>query len=280
MKIEKHYFEVPLHTSKYFNSCWTKINSEEQSFRALTEDPGFCYSDAVAIITGLLITFESVIGIVLNVLVILAVLRSKDIRKEYLTPSMLSIAITDFIFSACVIPVSASRFFSRDVPFPSYCHVTAYIGHVLWLLSALNLLGISLLRCFAVFFPWKTSNISFNYVCRITPLINWILSILAVLPTFLEKNGRFGLECRSFLCKIIDVDVEGNPTDFSPMLMYFIVIITSGNIMLLLALVTFFRVSYHSKNMFNQLKDASMDLAMQMLEKEKKVGRRGRGKGG
>jgi hypothetical protein len=86
----------------------------------------------------------------------------------------------------------------------------------------------------------------------------------------LGQYGRFGLECRSFICKLIDVDFNGNPTDFKPMKVYFIVIISGGIIMLLLNLVAFFRVSYYSKNMFNQMKDINMDLAMQMLDREKK----------
>jgi len=273
MKFEKHYIEVALTTSNYFNSCWTKINPIAPTIRALTEDPDFCYSDEVAITTGLFLTLEFIAGSILNFLVILAVLRSKDIRKEYLTPSILSIAITDFIFSAYVIPVSAIKFFSRDMPFPAVCEFTAFTAHSLWLLSALNLLGISVMRCFVVFFPWNITNKKFKYACRIWPVLSWIISFLAMLKPLLGKYGRFGLECRSFLCKLIDVDFNGNTTHFDPMKMYFIFVISSGIIMLLLTIVAFFRVSYYSKSMFNQMKDINMDIAKQMLNKEKSFGK-------
>ena len=273
MKIEKHYFEVDLHTSKYFNSCWTNVNPEALSYRVLTENPGFCYSEAVAIMTGLFNMFESVVGVILNLLVILAALRNKDIRKEYLTPSILSIAVTDLILSAYVIPLTAIKFLSRDMPFPAVCEFGSFTGHVLWVLSALNLLGIAVLRCFAVFFPWKTKNKCFKYICRIWPLLSWIISIVVMLPTLLKKYGRFGLECRSFMCKIIDVDFEGNLTHLNPVGVYMIIITTIGILIFLLNLVNYFRVSYYSKTMFNQMKDVNMKLARQMLGKEKKVGK-------
>ena len=230
---------MPLNSSNYFNSCWTKINYKEPTPRALTEDPGFVYSDEVAITIGSFQTLECIVGSILNLLVILAVLRSKDIRKEYITPSLLSIAITDFIFSAYSIPVSAIKFFSRDMPFPNGCEFTAFTGHTLWLLSTLNLLGISVMRCFVVFFPWYITKREFKYACRIWPVLNWIISILAMMQPLRGQYGRFGLECRSFICKLIDVDYNGNPTQFEPMRIYFITVILCGIIMLLLNVVAF-----------------------------------------
>ena len=273
LKVENRYFEVALNTSNYFNSCWTNINTTEWGGRALTEDPDFVYSDAVAIMTGLFTTFESILGIVLNLLVILSVLRSKDIRKEYLTPSILSIAITNFIFSVYIIPLTAIKFFIGDMPLPTGCEFRSFIGHALWILSALNLFVIAVLRCFAVFFPLRTTNKSFYYVCSIWPLLNWIKSILVMLPTLLGINGRFGLECRSFMCKMIDVDFEGHLPHLHPLIMYMIIIMTIGTVMFSLNLVTYFRVWYHSKNMFNQMKDVNMELARQMFGREKEFGK-------
>ena len=94
-----------------------------------------------------------------------------------------------------------------------------------------------------------------------------------MLPTLLKKYGRFGLECRSFMCKIIDVDFEGNLTHLNPVGMYMIIITTIGILIFLLNLVNYFRVSYYSKTMFNRMKNVNMELARQMLGKEKKVGK-------
>lgn len=273
MKIENHYSEVDLYTSNHFNTCWTKIDPLEPTFHDVLEDPGFSYSHSVALIAGILHTFESIGGSILNFLIILVVLRSKNIREENLTPSILSIAITDLIFSVYVIPVSAVTFFIRDVPFPEACTITAFTSHALWILSALNRLGISVFRCFAVLFPMKTKHKILKYVCRTLPLFGWLISILSVLPTFFRQYGRFGLECRSFMCRLIDVDTEGNPTEFNPRHMYFIIIAGTGSTIILLNVLLFSQVSYYSKNMLNQVNEINKDIGNLMLKNEKKAGK-------
>ena len=283
----RHYLEVNL-TSKHFKKCWTKIdpNSEigtrlsadpslvdSDCAQDLFRDPDFMYSETEAMTAGGFNTLQSIVGSILNCMVILAILRSTDLRKEYLTPCILSIAITDFLFSIVVLPVMAITFFQKDIPVSFGCSFSGFIGYTLFLISALNLLVIAALRCFAVYFPRKTMEKPFVYVCRAAPILGWVVAIIFMLPTLIGKFGQFGLECRTFRCKHIDMDIEGNVMSSDPTAIYFTVIIASGTIMLLLNVATVLRVSTQSIKMYKTIALTNKEEALKTLKKERKVGK-------
>ena len=232
MKVtERHYFEVDIDSAKHFDKCWTKIDPKSEigvrlsadpllehsdSAHDLFHNPEFMYSETGAMTAGGFNTLQGIVGAILNCMIILAILRNTDLRKEYLTPCIFSIAITDFLFSISVLPVMAMTFFQKDFPLSFGCQSPAFIGYTLFLISALNLLVIAALRCFAVYFPRKTRTKPFVYICRTAPIFVWVMAILFMLPTLIGKFGQFGLECSTFRCKHIDMDIEGNPMNSHP----------------------------------------------------------------
>ena len=77
----------------------------------LSNATDWVYSPAESIFAGLGATFQSITGFTLNLLVILALIRTPSIRKEYLTPFILSLAATDMIYSTFTLPIIAARDF-------------------------------------------------------------------------------------------------------------------------------------------------------------------------
>ena len=196
-----HFHEVPLDSSEYFNTCWTKINfsqgvENEMVDLGILADPNWEYGDAEAATAGVFNLLESIGGIILNSMIILVIMRNPKIRQEYLTPSILSISVIDFFFSVYILPIMTTIFFTKDVPFTTGCKTYGYIGYSLWLSVALNLLGIGILRSYVIFFPQNVKQKRFQYACKLTPIGGWIIGFLTLFPTFLGKFGQFAIECR------------------------------------------------------------------------------------
>ena len=266
-----HFHEVPLLTSDYFNTCWTKIDFMTE--RYISDDPSFHYTYAQSVTEGVSNIVLSISGIILNLIVILAILRNKDIRKEYLTPSILSISCTDLFFSLLSIPALSIIALTGDVPFPSGCQFGSYVGYGLWLCSAFNLVGIAVLRCFAVYFPMKVRSIKFKYACKVLPIMGWIISFIALIPTLAGKFGRFGLECKSFRCQIIDIGEDREATKLSPLKCYSGTILSCGILMFLFNVSTFGQIRKHSRSLFKKIKAINLDIAKDISNKEKCVGK-------
>ena len=264
---------VTINTSKYFDQCWLKVDPCSNFPLVRSTDPSYVFSDTESILFGVYDIFLSVFGSAMNLLVILAILRSSELRKEYLTPSILSIALNDFIFSCGILPVTSLLGFMKDLPLPYGSELYGFITFVLWQGSIFNLLEVAILRCVVVFFPQICQTQNFSRACIIGPVLAWILSILALVPVLSRQYGRFGFICKLFAIGIIGVDEYGNALSPHPFKMYMVVIIISGLLLILLNVITFFQVSRKTRKLFLQIKDVNLESGKKVLQKEKDIGK-------
>ena len=272
VEIFRHYHPVPLNSSKYINTCWTKLNFLNSTF-SHSSDPSYYYTYNQAMTEGVLNSLLAISGVVLNLIVIFVIMRNSGIRKEYLTPSFLSIAISDLMFSSVIIPALCIVSFTEDVPFITGCPSLTYFGFALWLCSALNLVGISVLRCFAVYFSRKLDTRGFMHACRIIPLLGWVISFLVLIPTLAGKFGQFALECKSYRCIMIDINKHCNAIEISPLNCYVLMIIVCGILAFLFNSATFGRIRKHSSKLFKRMKTIDFEIAQNISKKEKSVGK-------
>ena len=114
-----HYHRVPF-TGLSMDHCYLKVDMESM----LDNSTASCYSTAESIIGGLGATFEGIAGTFLNALVILALLKNASLRKEYLTPSIVSLATTDLLFSMVTLPMVAIRYFVQYVFYTNIVIIT------------------------------------------------------------------------------------------------------------------------------------------------------------
>ena len=267
-----HYYdEIPLNYSGYFNTCWIKNDLEVNSSFLQSNDTRFVYSDAESITAGILHTFESIAGIVLNFFVFMAVVRNKGLRKEYFTPFIVSMAISDFIFSAYPVTLIAIGYFIRDMPLPGGCKNAAFTGGF-WCCSGVSHVGIAVLRCFAIYFPRQTDSRIFQYACKLTPIMGWVISLSLALLTLIRNSGKYGLECKSFKCAYFETDLEGNVTKQRNGMTFWLVLI-SGIAIVLLNVASYLQVRKQSKNISMAIKDINLDAGMKIIKRERKVGK-------
>ena len=136
--------------------------------------------------------------------------------------------------------------------------------------SALNLLGIAGLRYLMVYFPGKTQSSKFQQASKIIPMLAWVVSFLWLLLTGIGKYGQFGLDCKILMCKFINQNLDGSKSN--PEKAYALGIIGIGVFILLLNILTYVRISAHTRSMLTGIESAGEELTKKILEKERKLG--------
>ena len=103
---ENHYDLVQLSDS-FMTECYLKVGE------GIDNTTSCVYSDATSMIGGLGSLFIATVGFILNFLVICALMKTPNLRKEYLTPFLISLVLIDILFSTIALPMTAVRYFAR-----------------------------------------------------------------------------------------------------------------------------------------------------------------------
>ena len=109
-----HYRRVNLKDA-HMDICYLKVdmNLNWTDFGLTDDSTDYVYSEGESILAGLGATFQAIAGTILNLLVIVALLKNTNLRKEYLTPAIISLSVTDLLFSVITLPALAHRYFSQ-----------------------------------------------------------------------------------------------------------------------------------------------------------------------
>ena len=201
--------------------CWIKLNASSNVYTFQKNDDDLEFNDiqyAETVAAGVVVTIESIGGSLLNLLVIIALLRNPQLRKEYLTPFIISNAMTDFLFSSIPLAALSIRCFLMKWPNIS-CSWIMVLGLGTWICSAWNLLGVALIRCYLIHRKKMSTSKYFKYSSIIIPVLAWIISFGTIAPTFFGVNGRFGLSCKLQVCILVNVDCSGNSLDYEPLVL-------------------------------------------------------------
>ena len=221
---------VKINTSEYFDYCWLNVDPNSSIPIVRSTDPSYVYSNTETIVFGIGYIPFSVIGAIMNLLVILAILRSVELRKEYLTPSILSMALNDFLFSVYTIPVASLLCFMKDLPLPLGCDLYGFVTLVLWQGSLFNLLEVAILRCVVVCYPKVVQNQNFPRACTIAPIMVWVFSALSLVHVLSRQYGHFGFECKTFTCNVIGIDETGRALSPHPLEIFMAIEIITDNL--------------------------------------------------
>ena len=265
---------VRLNSSKYFEMCWnqTDLDSNLSSFDVL--DTSFVYSKSEAYVAGFVNGVQSIVGTILNMLVIIALLRNSELRKQPLTPSIISISITDLLFSGYILSVATIHWFSADMPSTSDCQIFAFVLYGLWLCSALNLVGIAVIRLLVVYFPWKYKATERKKRFWILPLLGWLISVIWLIPTLIGVFGQFGFECRTFKCRFINVNKGTGGIKINPERTFSMMVLSIGTILLVLNIATYLKLKMKSKAAYDSIRENKDRAAIKRVHaREKKVER-------
>ena len=255
--------------------CWIKLNASSNVYTFQKNDDDLEFNDiqyAETVAAGVVVTIESIGGSLLNLLVIIALLRNPQLRKEYLTPFIISNAMTDFLFSSVILPTLSIRCFRMKWPNIS-CSWILFLGSGTWICSAWNLLGVALIRYYLIHRKTMSTSKYFKYSSIIIPVLAWIISFCILAPTFFEANGRFGLSCKLQACILVNVDSRGVSLDHEPVRLFAGHLIIVGLIFLGLNLATYWMVARQSRTLIQGMDGVHEETLRRILEKERKVGK-------
>lgn len=262
-------------SSKSADTCWMRIDLNSTNEFLRSTDPGLAVSSIPSTIAGSINVLQCILGISLNALVIWILLSRRSVRKEYLAPSLLSISITDFVFSAYNLPLSAYLYLNREHPLSSNgCGVYALITFGTYFCSALNLFGISFLRTIAVFSSSMTKSSRFRYICILTPITGWIVALMMFLPSAIGKWGQFGLECKSLWCHWVpyDSDERRVGTTYTPKTLAIPQLFVCGVAILGMNVATFLKIKNGARKIATGFKDTTIGMSKKMMQRERKAG--------
>ena len=160
----------------------------------------------VALIVG--IPF-AVFGITGNLLTIIAVLKTKSLRKGT-NFFIISLSTFDLIFSCFVIPTAISVNWNNAWIFSSaYCCIYPMIQ---WLAAGevlLSLSGVAVGRCLKIVYPPKFTFIFGNKLYTAIFLCSfWIVPVLLLLPAVTGVWGHIGYEPKTLICTILRDDTN------------------------------------------------------------------------
>ena len=279
------HYKTTMNFSLSFDHCWMKVDYRSNFFPMNSTNPALVYSEEATVLGGVISIILSVCGLILNSVVIFGIAKSPELQKEYLTPTIISISLTDWIFSIINLPIQANFFITRDQPVG--CNFYNFFGYVLWFCSAFNLVVIAILRVIAVSFPKKLKNpySPLAHSKAILPLLAWIFSTILWIPTLTQHFGRFGVECKSFICKAINIDIEDRPINQGPEEIYAGLIALCGVLVLVLNIITFLQMRKRTrqfikgfKSSFKGNKDENEEKAVKdakerMIKKEWNMGK-------
>ena len=102
---------VPMDSDEFYDECWW--TEKTSKYFEMPNATASVYPEIGTTLASIYFTLLSVVGSVLNFLMIIALLKTPQFKKEYLTPTLVSISIGDFIFSIYVLPILSASYVVR-----------------------------------------------------------------------------------------------------------------------------------------------------------------------
>ncbi|KAG5318619.1 GUTR1 protein, partial [Pseudoatta argentina] len=178
------------------NDTFVEIFSEAGGFKPFTRSE--------TITAAICAIIFSIIGVLGNLITVIALLKYTRLRRHATTAFVISLSISDLIFSAVNLPLTASRYLNEAwVLGETLCKIFPLFFYGNVAVSLLSMVGITINRYILI----SQSDI-YNqlYTTRgiMLMLIGiWTLSFLMLLPPLLGIWGTLGLDPATFSCTIL-----------------------------------------------------------------------------
>lgn len=148
-----------------------------------------------------------VIGVLGNLITILALLKCPKMRGHATTAFVLSLCISDLLFCSFSLPLTAVRYFQEAWTLgDTLCKIFPVIFYGNVAVSLLSMVGITLNRYILIACHRLYSQI-YSPTCIVFQLVFvWAFSFLMLLPPLLGIWGEMGLDKATFSCTILKKD--------------------------------------------------------------------------
>ena len=221
-----------------------------------------------AVAVNILLCF---LGMTLNGLIGIVSIKDKVLRSENITPAIVSLVGTNFLF--CLIGLFAAFSISSDVTFRIQieCKLWGSLLYGLMLCSIFNILGVGICKFFRLYFLTTMNEENFRRTCIFAAGLAWIVSFVVSLPTAIGLWGQLSVECNSRLCAIINVNADGSNTGYSVATIYYSSYIAVGILNILLNIAIYYKIRNFIKTKVSDIGNLSAVMTMNYVKKERKA---------
>nr|CAD7413630.1 unnamed protein product [Timema poppensis] len=142
-----------------------------------------------------------------NLVTALALLRCRKLRKHATTAFVISLSVSDLLFSAINLPLTASRYVSEAwVLGPTLCKLFPFFFYGNVAVSLLSMVAITINRYVLISCHLLYDNVYTSCHIGLMILFAWSFSFSMMLPPLVEVWGQLGLHPPTFSCTILNKD--------------------------------------------------------------------------
>ncbi|XP_058795352.1 protein trapped in endoderm-1-like [Phymastichus coffea] len=146
----------------------------------------------------------SIVGVLGNLVTVIALLRFTRLRRHATTAFVISLSVSDLIFCAVNMPLTASRYLhERWILGDALCQVFPLFFYGNVAVSLLSMVAITINRYVLISRAEIYSKIYTNRGITLMLIAIWTISFSLLVPPLLGVWGRLGLDEATFSCTIL-----------------------------------------------------------------------------
>ncbi|XP_046745602.1 protein trapped in endoderm-1 [Diprion similis] len=161
----------------------------------------------VTIVAAVCAIVFGIVGVTGNLMTAIALLKYPRIRKHATTAFVISLSISDLIFSAINMPVTASRYIELNwILGGVMCRLFPIFFYGNVAVSLLSMVAITINRYLLISRPDIYPEIYTDRGITMMLIGIWVVSFSILIPSALDKWGTLGLDEKTFSCTILKKD--------------------------------------------------------------------------
>lgn len=165
------------------------------------------YSRPTTIFAAVAASIFTVIGVTGNLLTVVALLRCQKLRVHATTAFVISLAVSDLLFSAINLPLTASRYVHEKWTLgPELCRIFPFFFYGNVAASLMNMVAITVNRYVLITYHGSYHTIYSRTNIMMMVAVVWFFSFGMILPPLIEVWGTLGLDSATFSCTILKKD--------------------------------------------------------------------------
>ncbi|CAG5100812.1 Similar to Tre1: Protein trapped in endoderm-1 (Drosophila melanogaster) [Cotesia congregata] len=176
-------------------------------FRVIQDhDHGYqqAYPRAVTLTAAVCAILFSIVGVLGNLVTIIALMKYTRLRRHATTAFVISLSISDLIFSAVNLPLTASRYLNEAwVLGETLCQIFPLFFYGNVAVSLLSMVAITVNRYVLISKSDIYARLYTNRGITIMLIAIWVVSFSLLLPPLTGIWGRLGLNSKTFSCTIL-----------------------------------------------------------------------------
>ncbi|XP_011643953.1 protein trapped in endoderm-1 [Pogonomyrmex barbatus] len=162
------------------------------------------FARSMTIVAAVCAIIFSIIGVLGNLVTVIALLKYTRLRRHATTAFVISLSISDLIFSAVNLPLTASRYLNEAwVLGETLCKIFPLFFYGNVAVSLLSMVAITINRYILISQSDIYNQLYTSRGITVMLITIWTLSFLMLLPPLLGVWGTLGLDPATFSCTIL-----------------------------------------------------------------------------